>query len=104
MEKNSKETQEEVDRKREFHRIVKRITNMEKRDEAGPSSSNTQQPPDKEKELEMQQRDEMKTMSSNSDSTIAVPATNYKDISERPVWDTSRRERQAKYSMMTNGT
>ena len=76
---NSEETQEEIDRKKEFHRVIeKKIRNMPKRDEAGASSSNTQQPPIGEEELNTHQRDEIETMSSDSDRTIAVPAINFK--------------------------
>ena len=43
MEKNNKEALEEAARKIEFHRVIERIRNLPKRDEAGPSSSITQQ-------------------------------------------------------------
>ena len=78
MENNSRGTQEEADRKRDFHRVIEKIRNMPKRDKAGTSSINTQQPPDREQELEIQQRDEIETMSSYSDLTIAVQAINFK--------------------------
>ena len=80
MEKNSKETPEEVARKKEFHRVIEKIRNLPKRDEAGPSSSNTQQqqPQYEEENINADQRDETETMSSDSDQTIAVPAINFK--------------------------
>ena len=73
MEKNSKETPEEVARKKEFHRVIEKIRNLPKRDEAGPSSSNTQQqqrPQYEEEGTNVDQRDETETMSSDSDQTI----------------------------------
>ena len=68
MENNSRETEEELERKREFHRVIEKIRAKPKRDDTGPSSS-TQQP---------QEQDEIETMSSDSDQTIAVPAINFK--------------------------
>ena len=50
---------------------------MPKRDETGTSSNNTQQSLDRSQELETQ-RNEIETMSSDSDQTIAVPAINFK--------------------------
>ena len=73
MENSSRELQEEVDRKREFHRVIEKCRNMPKSNEEGPSSSNTQQPRDREQELELQQRAEIEN---DSDQTIAVPAIN----------------------------
>ena len=75
-EKNSKETPEELARKKQFHRIIERIRNLPKRDEAGPSSSNTQQPPIEDEDIATHQKEETETMSSYSDQTIAVPAIN----------------------------
>ena len=68
MENNIKETEEELERKREFHRVIEKIRAKPKRDETGTSSS-TQQP---------QGQDEIETTSSDSDQTIAVPAINFK--------------------------
>ena len=68
MEINSRETEEELDRKREFHRVIEKIRAKPKRDDTGTSSI-TQQP---------QKQDEIETMSSDSDQTIAVPAINFK--------------------------
>ena len=56
MENNSRET-EELERKREFHRVIEKIRAKSKMDKTGTSSS-TQQP---------QEQDEMETMSSDSD-------------------------------------
>ena len=67
MENNSRKT-EELERKREFHRVIEKIRAKPKRDDTG-TSSNTQQP---------QKQDEIETMSSDSDQTIAVPAINFK--------------------------
>ena len=78
MENSSREIQEEAVRRREFHRVIETIRKMPKKDDAGTSSSNTQQIPDGDQELEMQQRDEIETMSSDSNQTIAVPALNFK--------------------------
>ena len=68
MENNSRETEEELERKREFHRVIEKIRAKPKRDDTG-TSSNTQQ---------SQEQDEIETMSSDSDQTIAVPAINFK--------------------------
>ena len=76
MEKNSKETQE-IDRKKEFHRVMEKSETCLNA-EAGPSSSNTQQPQIGEEELDTHQRDETETMSSDSDQTMTVPAINFK--------------------------
>ena len=62
MENNSRETEEELERKREFHRVIEKIRAKPKRDGTGTSSS-TQQP---------QKQDEIETMSSDSDQTIPV--------------------------------
>ena len=43
MENNSRETEEELERKREFHRVIEKIRAKPKRDDTG-TSSNTQQP------------------------------------------------------------
>ena len=68
MENNSRETEEELERKREFHRVIEKIRAKPKRDETGTSSSR-QQP---------QEQDETETTSSDSDQTIAVPTINFK--------------------------
>ena len=75
MEESIKEIPEEVARKQEFHRVIeKKIRNLPKRDEAGPSNSNTQQPQIENEDITTHQRDETETMSSDSDQTIAVMA------------------------------
>ena len=51
---------------------------MPKKDEAGTRSSSTKQLPDREQELEIQQSDEIKSISSDSDQTFAVLALNIK--------------------------
>ena len=67
MENSSRETEKELERKSEFHRVIKKIRAKPKRDETGTSCC-TQQP---------QEQDEIETMSSDSDQTIAVPAINF---------------------------
>ena len=104
MEKNSKETPDKIARKKGFHRVIEKIRNLPKRDEAGPSNSNTQQPQIEEK-LKYNNTPERRNRdrSSDSDQTIAVPAFNFK----RHFGDTSVRciqmEQQTKYSKKTNG-
>ena len=66
IENSSRETEEELERKREFTRVIEKIRAKPKRDETR-SSSSTQQP---------QKQDEIETMSSDSDQTITVPAIN----------------------------
>ena len=78
MENNSKESPEEIALKKEFHCVIEKIRNLPKRDETGPSSSNTQQPQIEDEDVTTHQRDETETMSSDSDQTIAVPAINFK--------------------------
>ena len=85
MEKSSKETPEEIARKKEFHKVIKKIKNLPRRDEACPSSSNTQQPQIEDEDINSHQRDETETMSSDSDQTIAVPAINFKRYLGAPV-------------------
>ena len=68
MENNSKEIQEEAERKNEFRRVIERIRNMPKRDEAGTSSSDNRQLSGRSRELETE-RDQIETMSSDSDQT-----------------------------------
>ena len=64
--------------RKEFHRVIEKIRNLPKRDEASPSSSNLQQPPIEDEDITTHQGDETETMSSASDQTIAVPAINFK--------------------------
>ena len=78
MEKSSKETPEEIARKKEFHKVIEKIRNLPKRDEAGTTNSNTQQPQIEDKDITTHQKDESETLSSDSDQTIAVPAINFK--------------------------
>ena len=68
MENRSREKEEELERKREFHRVIEKIRAKPKTDKTGTSSS-TQQP---------QVQDEIEKMSSDSDQTTAVPAINFK--------------------------
>ena len=109
MENNSRETEEELERKREFHRVIEKIRAKPKRDDTG-TSSNTQQP---------QEQDEIETMSSDSDQTIAVQSINFKRylgvISVRYIqmgtaskvqyneeWDLEETIRQAKQKFSTD--
>ena len=62
MEKNSKVTPEELARKKEFHRVIEKIRILPKRDEAGPSSSNTQQPQIEDEDITTHQKDETETI------------------------------------------
>ena len=71
MEKISKETEEELAQKRKFHRVIEMIRAKPKRDEPGTSNSEQQQ---SQQELDM--REEIETMSFDSDQTIGVPANN----------------------------
>ena len=78
MERSNQETQEETERKREFHRVIDKIRSLQKkRDEAGPSTSKNTGPVEEETIPELQS-EETEIMSSDSDQTIAVPAINFK--------------------------
>ena len=50
---------------------------MSQRDEAGTSSNNNQQSPKRDQEHEVHQREEVETMSTDSDRTVVVPAINF---------------------------
>ena len=39
----NKETEDEIERRREFHRVINKITNLPEQNEAGTSTSNTRQ-------------------------------------------------------------
>ena len=94
MDNNSREAEEELERKRKFHRVIEKIRAKPKRDETGTSSS-TQQP---------QEQDEIKTMSSDSDQTIAEPAINFKRYLGQPVYDIFKWERLVECNITKNGT
>ena len=73
----STETQEEIERKRELHRVINKIRNLPKPNELGQRTSSKQtetiQP-----DLELPEFEDAETMSSGSENTIAVPAINFK--------------------------
>ena len=78
MERSNQETQEEMERKGEFYRVIDEIRNLrKKRDEAGPSTSKNTGSVEEETMPELQS-EETEIMSSDSDQTIAVPAINFK--------------------------
>ena len=78
MERSNQETQEETERKREFHRVIDKIRNLQKkRDEAGPSTSKNTGSVEEETMPELQS-EETEIVSSDSDKTIAVPAILFK--------------------------
>ena len=66
MENSGRETEEELERKREFHRVIK---SEAKKGRNRDKQQSTQQP---------QEQDEIGTMSSDSGQTTAVPAINFK--------------------------
>ena len=72
MEGMSQETQEEIERKREFHRVIDKIRNLQKPNETGQRTSRLQT------HSEIPKPEDAETMSSGSENTIAVPAINFK--------------------------
>ena len=77
MEGMSKETQEEIERKREFHRVIDKIRNLQKPNETGQGTSG-QQTGEIQHGSEIPELEDAETMSSGSENTIAVPAINFK--------------------------
>ena len=73
----NKETQEEIERKREFHRVIDKIRNLQKPNETGQGTSR-QQTGETQPDQEIPKFEDAKTMSSGSENTIAVPAINFK--------------------------
>ena len=69
MEGTNKEPQDEIERKKEFHRVTNNIRNMQKPNETGQGSNR--------KQMEISEFEDAETMSSGSEITIAVPATNF---------------------------
>ena len=68
-------TPEEIDRNRDFHRLIEKLRNLKKRDEAGPSNSyHDRQLTEEEQEQVKHQKEEIETLFFDSDRTIAVPA------------------------------
>ena len=66
------ETQEEIERKREFHRVINRIRKRPKPNELGQRTSRLQT------DLEIPEFEDSETMSSGSENRIVVPAINFK--------------------------
>ena len=77
MEGMNKETQEEIERKREFHRIKDKIRNLQKPNKTGQGTSR-QQTGETQPDPETPEFGDAETMSSGSENTIAVPAINFK--------------------------
>ena len=73
--RNSEETDEELERKCEFHRLIEMTRAKPKRDESGTSNSEQQRP-----QQELAMREEIQTRSSDSDQTIAVPGDQFQKI------------------------
>ena len=71
------ETQEEIERKREFHRVIDKTRNLQKPNELGQRTSR-QQAETIQPDLEIPEFEDAETMSSGSENTIAVPATKFK--------------------------
>ena len=73
----NKVTQEKNERKREFHRVIDKIRNLQKPNETGQGTSR-QQTGETQPDPEIPEFDDAETMSSGSENTIAVPAINFK--------------------------
>ena len=71
------ETQEQIERKKEFHSVIDKRRNLPKPNELGQGISRqhreTIQP-----DLKIPEFEDAETMSSGSQNTIAVPANNFK--------------------------
>ena len=77
MEGINKETQEQIERKKEFHRIVDKIRNLQKPNETGQGTSR-HQTGETQPDPETPEFEDAETMSSGSENTIAVPVINFK--------------------------
>ena len=77
MEGLNKETQDEIERKREFHRVIDKIRNLQKPNETGQGTSR-QQTGEIQPDSEIPELEDAETVSSGSENTIAVPAINFK--------------------------
>ena len=71
------ETQVEIDRKREVHRVINKTRILPKPNELGQRTS-SQQTETIQPHLEIPEVEDTETMSSGSENTIAVPANNFK--------------------------
>ena len=77
MEGMSRETQEKIERKREFHRVIDKIRNLQKPIETGQGTIR-QQTGEIQHNPEIPEFEDAETMSSGSENTIALPAINFK--------------------------
>ena len=77
MEGINKETQEEIERKREIHRVINKIRNLQKPNETGLGTSR-QQTGETQPDPGTPEFEDAETMSSGSETTIALPAINFK--------------------------
>ena len=117
----NKETTEESDSKREFHSVINKIRNLPKPNEAGRSTSNTEQIQQEKDSFEMETPGfaETETITSDSDNTIAVPAINFKrylgatlvryinmgeasKVQDDPKWDLDETVRQVDQKFATD--
>ena len=117
----NKEIREDIERKRDFHRVIDKIRNLPKPNEAGPSTSNIKQiQPDKVSfDMETPGFVETESMSSDSDNTIAVPAINFNrylgatgvryinrgqvsKVQDDPQWDLKETVRQVDQKFATD--
>ena len=70
MEATNEETQKEIERKGEFHRVINKIRNLQKPNETGQKTSR-QQTETTQPDLEMPDSEDAETMLSGSERTIA---------------------------------
>ena len=77
MEGMSMETHEEIERKREFHRVIDKKRNLQKPNETGQGTSR-QQTGEIQHDSEIPELEDAETLSSGSKNTISVPAINFK--------------------------
>ena len=77
MEATNEETQKKIERKGEIHRVINKIRNLQKPNGTGQKTSR-QQTETTQPDLEMPDSEDAETMLSGSESTIAVPAINFK--------------------------
>ena len=97
--RNSEENDEELERKREFHRVIEMIRAKAKRDESGTRNSEQQQ-----QQQEPEMREEIQTMSSDSDQTLAVTSDQFQKIPGATSVSYSLMGQPVKYKIATKGT
>ena len=73
----NRETQEAIERQREFHRVINNIGNLQNPNETEQGTSR-QRTEKSQPDLEIPEFEVAVTMSSGSENTIAVPANNFK--------------------------